>query len=290
VLRLAASGRYRAVVCGTVGRTALPAAYVGARRARVPFVLWSALWAQPRSLAGIAGGPLIARIYRRADAIVTYGPHVSEYVRRHGARRVFEAPQAVDNEFWSTPVEGAERRAPFQAVFVGRMEPEKGAWLLLEAWPHAAPDPSQAALVLVGDGVLRGRSEEGATFVGPQPPEQVRNFLASSDVLVMPSLPTRSFREPWGLAVNEAMNQGLAVIATDAVGAAAGGLVRDGRNGLIVPARDVRALAGALARLREDPQLRSQLGAAGREDVRENSFEAWVDGFSRALSASKAVC
>ena len=38
---LAASGRYRAVVAGTAGRVALPAAWLGARRARVPFVLWA---------------------------------------------------------------------------------------------------------------------------------------------------------------------------------------------------------------------------------------------------------
>ena len=49
--------------------------------------------------------------------------------------------------------------------------------------------------------------------------------------------------EPWGLVVNEAMNQATAIIASDAVGAAAGGLVRDGRNGLIVPAGDAGALA-----------------------------------------------
>ena len=48
---LAASGRYRAVVCGTAGRVALPAAWLGARRAGVPFVLWSALWAELRTPA-----------------------------------------------------------------------------------------------------------------------------------------------------------------------------------------------------------------------------------------------
>ena len=74
-------------------------------------------------------------------------------------------------------------------------------------------------------------------------PEPLRDVYAACDVLVVPSVPTRTFREPWGLVVNEAMNQGLAVIATDAVGAAAGGLVRDGENGLIVPAGDERALA-----------------------------------------------
>ena len=80
-------------------------------------------------------------------------------------------------------------------------------------------------------------------------------------MLVVPSIPTRTFREPWGLVVNEAMNRGLAVIATDAVGAAAGGLVRDGDNGLIVPAGDSAALAEAIARLAGDPQLRARMGA-----------------------------
>ena len=46
----------------------------------------------------------------------------------------------------------------------------------------------------------------------------------------MPSIATPTFREPWGLVVNEAMNRGLAVIASDAVGAAAGGLVADERQ------------------------------------------------------------
>ena len=46
------------------------------------------------------------RIYREAAAVVTYGEHVSAYVRRHGATRVFVAPQAVDNAFWSAPARG----------------------------------------------------------------------------------------------------------------------------------------------------------------------------------------
>ena len=50
---LAASGRYRAVVAGTAGRIALPGAWLGARRAGVPFVLWSALWAELRTPAHV---------------------------------------------------------------------------------------------------------------------------------------------------------------------------------------------------------------------------------------------
>jgi glycosyltransferase involved in cell wall biosynthesis len=68
------------------------------------------------------------------------------------------------------------------------------------------------------------------------------------------------------------------------VGAAAGGLVRDGENGLIVPAGDARAMAGAIAKLGSEPQLRLRLGTAAGRDVLAYSHEAWAEGFSRALS------
>jgi glycosyltransferase involved in cell wall biosynthesis len=109
-------------------------------------------------------------------------------------------------------------------------------------------------------------------------------MYADGDVLVLASIPTRTFREPWGLVVNEAMNRGLAVIVSDAVGAAAGGLVRDGRNGLVVRAGDSRALAGAIERLAADAPLRAQMGARGAQDVLAYSHDAWAEGFSRALA------
>ena len=117
------------------------------------------------------------------------------------------------------------------------------------------------------------------------PPGELRNLYAACDVLVVPSIATPTFREPWGLVVNEAMNRGLPVIASDAVGAAAGGLVRDGRNGLVVPAGDSDALAGAIRRLAADPELRARLGEAGARDVRAYTYDAWAEGFSGALAS-----
>jgi len=284
---LAASKDFRAVVGGTTGRVALPGAYAGARRAGVPFVLWASLWAQPRSLAGMVGALPLRRIYRGADAVAPYGPHVSEYVAARGARNVFEAPQAVDNDFWSSDVPGT-RYAPFQVVFIGRLRREKGPLALIDAWRESGLDDQGAALVLVGPGPERARA--GATrttrFVGPATPVEVRNFYGGADVVVVPSIRTRTFREPWGLVANEAMNQGLPVIATDAVGAVAGGLVRHERNGLVVPAGDAGALAGAIRRLHDDPGLRARLGAHGREDVRAHTAEAWAEGVGSALEAA----
>ena len=280
---LAASGRYRAVVAGTVGRTALPAAWLGARRARVPFVLWSALWADLRTPAHVLARPLMAAIYRDAEAVVAYGPHVARFAQRHGARRVTIAPQAVDNAFWSAPVADVPATAPFTVLFAGRALPEKGVAELLAAWREAALDPSRAELVLAGAGHDGAASVPAVRVAGSLSPAALRNFYAAADVVAIPSVPSRRFVEPWGLGANEAMNQRCAVIATDAVGAAAGGLVRDGRTGLVVPARDSAALATAIRRLHDDPGLRERLGDAGAQAVTGYTYEAWAAGFAEAL-------
>jgi glycosyltransferase involved in cell wall biosynthesis len=295
---LASSGHYRAVVVSTGGRVALPGAWAGTRRAGVPLILWTSLWAHPRSPAHALGYPAMLRLYRSADAVVTYGPHVSAYVRTRGARRVHEAPQAVDNAFWSSPDANSpsDPRWPAGAeakfLFAGRPAREKGLGVLEEAWSMSGLQAPTAALVLVGAGstppwVPAGgavtRFAQVSHFAQVSQVE-LRNFYEGSDVLVVPSIPTRTFREPWGLVANEAMNRGLPVIASDAVGAAAGGLIRDGRNGLVVPAGDAVALAAALRRLARDPTLRARLGAAGREDVAAYTAGGWAEGFSRALA------
>jgi glycosyltransferase involved in cell wall biosynthesis len=262
--------RARAVVAGTSGRVALPAAYLAARRAKVPFVLWTAFWAHPVSPAHVASYALMRHLYRHADAVATYGEHVSAYVGARGARNVHVAPQAVDGAWWS---EGERREEGFRAVFVGRAVAEKGIDVLRDAWRRAGVD---GELVVVGPG-----GDTGAVT-----PEEVRNFLAAASVLVMPSIATRTFREPWGLVANEAMHQHVPVIATDAVGAAAGGLVRHERNGLIVPANDAEALAAAIRRTAEDDTLRRTLGTNAGRDVAAFTPEAWAAGMAGAVESA----
>lgn len=291
---LAASGRYRAVVCSTGGRVALPASWSGARRARVPVLLWTSLWAHPRSAVHAASYPALRRLYRSADAVVTYGPHVSAYVSARGARNVHVAPQAVDNEFWSAPVDGGPVSRPdwpneanSKFLFAGRPAREKGLGVLFEAWSMSGLQAPTAALVLVGTGPTPPWVPAGGAVAAVEPvgAVELRRLYAAADVLVVPSIATRTFREPWGLVVNEAMNRGLPVIASDAVGAAAGGLVRDGHNGLVVPAGDPLALAVALRRLAGDAALRKRMGGAARRDVAQYGFDAWAGGFTRALAS-----
>jgi glycosyltransferase involved in cell wall biosynthesis len=140
--------------------------------------------------------------------------------------------------------------------------------------------------VLAGAGHDGAASVPGIRVAGPLSPAVLRNFYAGADVVAIPSVPSRRFVEPWGLGANEAMNQRCAVIATDAVGAAAGGLVRDGATGLVVPAGDAGALAAAIRRLHDDPALRERLAEAGSRAVAAYSYEAWAAGFAAALDGA----
>ena len=202
------------------------------------------MWAQPKGPAGLAGYPALRWIYAHADAVVTYGPHVSAYVTARGALQVREAPQAVDADFWSQPPEAAAieaaRHASFQALFTGRLLREKGVRVLLSAWRMTGLEAPHAALVLVGRGPERARAAAtGALAPGELPARAVRNFYAGSDVVVVPSIPTREFLEPWGLVVNEAFHQGVPVIATDTSSIREG----TGEAAVLVPVNDDAALA-----------------------------------------------
>jgi glycosyltransferase involved in cell wall biosynthesis len=298
--RRVAEGRYRAVICGLGGRVALPLSFVAARRAGVPFILWASLWGHPRTPAHAVSYLPLLRIYRRADAVVTYGPHVSAYVseRRGSSHNVFEAPQAVSAEEFGKEISpelraharmhaGAPADGGFLALFVGRLEREKGVRVLLDAW-HRADLGEGAVLALAGDGPLHAevaREDDSVQALGFVPRDHLPSLYAAADVLVLPSIQTETFLEPWGLVVNEAMHQGTPVIVSDAVGAAQGGLVRDGRNGLVVPQGDATALATRLRSVAHNAALRQALGAAAQQDVGPFTYAAWVDGMRRALAA-----
>ncbi len=275
---------------------ALPGAYLAARARGVPFVLWATVWAHPRTPAHALSVLPTRHLYRHADAVATYGPHVTRHVERHRTRgNVVVAPQAVDVAHYGAPVAAPAARSGAAAreareddllvLFVGRLEREKGVGVLLDAWRRAGLSGS-ARLAIAGDGLLADtvdRAGDGVHALGHVGAGALPALYAAADVLVLPSIRTQTFLEPWGLVANEAMLQGTPVIASDAVGAVAGGLVRDGTTGLVFPAGDAAALAARLRALHAAPQLRLRLGEAAREAAAELTPAAWAAGMAEAL-------
>jgi glycosyltransferase involved in cell wall biosynthesis len=298
-------GDYEVYIKCINGRFALPITYLVARLKRKPFILWTGIWMRLQTFFHRLTLPLTRYIYHHADAVVVYGEHVKRYLVSEGvpAERVFIAAHAVDNDTYSRTVPEEEKAALRQelgivarqkvVLYLGRLEEVKGLPYLLDAF--ASLQREDAVLVIAGTGseqanLKRYVQGKGVTdrvvFAGYIQPERTVSYYALAYVYILPSITTPYFKEPWGLVVNEAMNQGVPVIATESVGAAAGGLVQDGVNGFIVPERDSAALAQALDRMLDNPGLREQLGENARQAVSEWDNERMVLGFRKAIDCA----
>ncbi len=298
------SSRAEAILSCIDGKFALAVAYVVARWKRVPFLLWTGLWCRVDTTLQRWIFPLTRFLYQHADAVVVYGEHVKRYLVSEGVRpeRIFVAPHAVDNSFYSRAVSGQEKQALREKLgilsdqkvilYLGRLEESKGLPYLLKAFGSC--HLSGAMLVIAGDGSERQALQDLALqlgiasrvrFAGHVPPEETVAYYALSSIVVLPSVSTAHAKEPWGLVVNEACNQGIPVVATDAVGAVSGGLLEDQKNGLVVPERDAGALARALLKIWEDPVARERMGAAARHSIRKWDQALQAGGFLLALEA-----
>ncbi len=285
VARRILAGRYDAVIKSPNGRLMLPLVYGAAKARGTAFVLWTGMWMHPTTRVHRASKPLMEGIYRGADAIVTYGEHVRQFVlqtRDVAAEKVFVAGQAVDPSRF-TEIEPVRNGEVPEILFIGQFEERKGLNYLLDAFQSLSD--TGARLRLVGSGsdedTLRSHAsqDDGIDFVGHRSQDEIPSDLARARFLVLPSVTTELDKEPWGLVVNEALHAGVPVVTTDGVGSAAGGLVRDGRNGFVVPERDSVALAGALRRLVEDASLAARMGEAGREDVAAFNYDRMAGAF-----------
>lgn len=161
----------------------------------------------------------------------------------------------------------------FVVGYGGRLVEEKGVRLLLEAFVrHSSGSRLTSRLLLIGDGPERSHLvreaaeagvEERVTFLGHLPSLEMPRAIATCDVMVLPSVGTATWTEQFGRILVEAMASGVPVVGTRCGEIPA--VVGDA--GSIVPPGDARALAAALDRLRDDPDLRARQAELGRSRV-----------------------
>lgn len=297
--------RYDAYVKCINGRFALPVTYAMARLQGRPFILWTEVWMKFRTPAHRFFYPITRHIYRNADAIVACGEHVSSFLRDEGVDpdRIFLARQAVDNAFYRRPVHAEEvahlrRRLGIEddqavVLYLGRLNEVKGLPYLVRAFADVAAANDRAVLVIAGTGEELPALRTLADSLGIGPRVRFSGYVdragtvahyAMASVFVLPSVELDYVKETWGLVVNEAFNQGLPVIATDAVGAAAGGLVQDGRTGFVVPQRNAEALANAIGRILTEPELAARMRNACRQVITHWTQESMAESYVAAVA------
>ncbi len=225
--------------------------------------------------------PALRWALRRADGLIAVSEFVATTLAEsgHDPTRIDVVLNAIDVTEW-TPGSGRDDvRREFGiaddgalVLSVCRLFPEKGAEALIRACALARHDVPGLRVVIVGEDVTRegqfsihlanvvtelGMSDV-VEFAGLR--DDVARLMAGADVFAMPS-----YGEPFGLVFAEAMAMEVPVVALDHGGTIE--VVDNGRTGLLAEPGDVEALAAMIVKLLQDPQLRDQLGRAGRTRV-----------------------
>jgi phosphatidylinositol alpha-mannosyltransferase len=159
-------------------------------------------------------------------------------------------------------------------LFVGRHEPRKGLLDLLKAHRILRRTGERSRLLVVGSGpqerearrYVATRGLNGVEFLGRVSDDEKAQLYKTADVYASPATGGESF----GIVLLEAMAAGTPIVCSDIHGYK--GVVRRGREALLVPPRQPRELAGAIDTLLEDPALRARMGAAGEARAEEFSW------------------
>jgi glycosyltransferase involved in cell wall biosynthesis len=227
------------------------------------------------------------RVFESASLLVAVSEEVAEYLRRYpeSEGRIEIVPNGVDAHRFAPRAEVVSSRGDgFTIGFVGSLKPWHGLSDLIAAFAALSQEARNARLLIVGDGPERSWLEEtiaaaefrdSVRLTGAVPHREVPALLAAIDVAVAPYPKLTNFYfSP--LKVFEYMAAGLPVVASRTGQVAK--LIEDGVTGLLYEPGDVRALSGALDRLRQQPEFRKALGRAARESIlKGHTWDAAVE-------------
>jgi glycosyltransferase involved in cell wall biosynthesis len=214
-----------------------------------------------------AARAIMRRLYRRCDAIVVPAESTAAVLRAQRMNRDISIwTRGVDREQFHPGRRDMEWRRglgieddALVVAFLGRVVMEKGLDLFADAIDALAERKVKHRVLVIGEGPARPWFEQrlpDAIFIGQQEGDDLARALASSDVLLNPSV-----TETFGNVTLEAMACGLPVVAAVATGATS--LVREGDTGTLVEPGDEGAFADALEAYAKDAELRRRHGEAG---------------------------
>jgi phosphatidylinositol alpha-mannosyltransferase len=184
-------------------------------------------------------------------------------------------PNGIDFKRFSTPLPPIDklRDGKLNILFVGRAEKRKGLNFLLEAYPLIKREVPQARLVIAGpetrqkfEPMATKMALEDVVFTDYIPNDDLPAYYQTCDVFCSPATGGESF----GIILLEAMAASRAIVASDIDGYAS--LMGNGEEGLMVPPKDVTALADAIVKLLKDERKRREMGARGLEKAEHYSW------------------
>jgi glycosyltransferase involved in cell wall biosynthesis len=238
-----------------------------------------------QALEPLARG-IMRRLYRRCELVLAPAQSTAAILRAQRMNRdIAMWARGIDREqFNPERRDMAWRRSlgirddDMVIAFLGRVVMEKGLDVFSDAIHAFATFGLEHRVLVIGEGPARPWFEEqlpGAIFLGQQTGEELARALASSDVLLNPSI-----TEAFGNVTLEAMACALPVIAAEATGAT--NLVRSGITGTLVDGTDPDEFAEALAAYARDPDLRRRHGEGGLAIARTMDWDTINSAVVRA--------
>lgn len=204
------------------------------------------------------------REFEECDWIVVPSAVARQSFAEYGLlEKTIVLPTGVDADFFS-PASLNATQPMFRVCYVGRVELAKGIGYLLEAWKRLRLP--NAELVLVGQinpdakSLLKNGGSDGVRLTGFLSGREVAEWYRQSHLFVQPS-PNEGLAQ----VLLEAMASGLPVVASDKTGAA--DCMVNGTEGLIVPARNVDALAEAMLWCYQHREQSLEMGRAARRRI-----------------------
>ncbi|WP_160755932.1 glycosyltransferase family 4 protein [Allopontixanthobacter sediminis] len=227
--------------------------------------------------------------YRRADMVICQTAAVTRCIPEAVQGRV----RVIPNPIGKWPI-SSKHTSPKTIAAVGRLTFQKGFDILIDSFARIAGDRTAWRLQIWGDGpdrdALVGRAQESAAadrieFMGLS--DRPGSWLHGADIFVLPSR-----YEGFPNVLGEAMAAGLPVIAAGCDFGPAE-MIEDGADGILVPVEDRTALAAALARCMDDPELRERLGTAAALSARryapQNILRKWDRALEELAETSPAI-
>lgn len=220
-----------------------------------------------------------------ADVVLAVSESQASVLRANGIGLDPDGPALVVDENGLPPLPELGRRrledSPVNFLYTGGSEPLKGVHVVADA-ARALPDDGRWELDAYGTDAFIAETGYPAPaafrshppFVGPEETERVYD---RADVLILASV----VRESHSLVTREALARGIPVITTDSIGPEE--VVVDGVNGVIVPTGDPAALAEAMRRIIEQPELRRALADGARRGVAIRPLADQIDEVERRL-------
>ena len=216
---------------------------------------------------------LLKRRNRKLAGRIAVSAPAKAYASKYVAGEFTVIPNGVDLRRFHPgvkPMPGYDD-SKINILFVGRLEKRKGANYLLNAYARLKKNYPNIRLIIVGPGVnLRRRYElkvrfsrlKDVVFTGGVRYEDLPRYYQTADIFCAPATGKESF----GIVLLEAMALGKPIVATSNEGYAS--VISHGEQGLLVPPKNIKALAEALKSLIEDSSLRRSLGEKGLVSVR----------------------